>query len=268
MALPAPRDGGTALVTGASSGIGAEIARALSARGHGVTLTARREERLLELAAELTDRHGVRAGIVAADIGEAEGRERLAADLQRLELEVDVLVNNAGFGHTGDFVDAERERQVAMVALNCEAVVDLTARFTPAMVANGAGAVVNIASTAAFQPLAGTATYAATKAFVLSFSEALHSELKGAGVTVTAVCPGPVRTEFAEQAGIAGAEERTPGLIWMSAEDLAEQAVEAAEKGKRAVVPGILNHAGSVLGRHSPRRFSLPLSRRLWRQVE
>lgn len=268
MALPAPRDGGTALVTGASSGIGAEIARALAARGHGVTLTARREERLLELASELTDRHGVRAGVVAADIGEAEGRERLAADLQRLELEVDVLVNNAGFGHTGDFVDAERERQVAMVALNCEAVVDLTARFVPAMVANGAGAVVNIASTAAFQPLAGTATYAATKAFVLSFSEAVHSELKGTGVTVTAVCPGPVRTEFAEQAGIAGAEERTPGLIWMSAEDLAEQAVEAAEKGKRAVVPGILNHAGSLLGRHSPRRFSLPLSRRLWRQVE
>jgi short-subunit dehydrogenase len=268
MALPAPREGATALVTGASSGIGAEIARALAGRGHGVTLTARREERLLELASELTDRHRVVAGVIAADIGAAEGRERLTAELERLELEVDVLVNNAGFGHTGDFVDAERERQVAMVALNCDAVVDLSARFLPRMVANGAGAVINIASTAAFQPLAGTATYAATKAFVLSFSEAVHSELKGTGVTVTAVCPGPVRTEFAEQAGIGGAEEKTPGLIWMSAEDLAAEAVKATEQGKRAVVPGLLNHAGSLLGRHTPRRFSLPLSRRLWRQVQ
>ena len=268
MPLPAPRQGATALVTGASSGIGAEIARQLAARGYGVTLTARREDRLLELAAELNDRHGAAAGVVAADIGAGEGRERLAAELQRLELEVDLLVNNAGFGHTGDFVEAERERQVAMVALNCDAVVDLTARFLPSMVANGAGAVINIASTAAFQPLAGTATYAASKAFVLSFSEAIHSELKGTGVTVTAVCPGPVRTEFAEQAGIAGAEEKTPGLIWMSAEDLAAEALKAAEQGKRAVVPGVLNHAGSLLGRHAPRRISLPLSRRLWRQVE
>jgi uncharacterized protein len=268
MALPAPRAGATAVVTGASSGIGAEIARGLARRGHSLTLTARREERLLELASDLSEEHGVRAGVVTSDLGSRDGRELLAAELERLELEVDVLVNNAGFGYHGDFVEADRERQVEMVALNCEAVVDLTGRYLPGMVDRGEGAVINIASTAAFQPLPSNATYAATKAFVLSFTEAVHAELSGTGVTLTAVCPGPVRTEFAERAGIGGAEEKTPGLLWMSAEDLAEEAIQATEKGKRAVVPGILNQAGSLVGRHSPRALALPLSRRLWKQVE
>jgi short-subunit dehydrogenase len=268
MALPSPREGGTALVTGASSGIGAEIARGLANRGHGVTLVARREQRLLDLASEVGDRNGTPAGVIACDLGAREGRDQLAAELERLELEVDVLVNNAGFGQSGDFVAADRERQVSMVALNCEAVVDLTGRYLPAMVERGAGAVINIASTAAFQPLPGSATYAATKAFVLNFSEAVHSELAGTGVGVTAVCPGPVRTEFAAEAGLGAAEERTPGLIWMTAEDVAEAAIEAAEGGRRAVVPGLLNRAGSLLGRHSPRTVALPLSRRLWKAAE
>jgi short-subunit dehydrogenase len=267
MPLPPPREDGTAVVTGASSGIGAAIAGALGARGYAVTLVARREERLLGLASELAAAHGIRAGVIAADLAGREGRERLARELERLEMQVDLLVNNAGFGYHADFVHAGRERQLDMVALNCEAVIDLCGRYLPPMVAREAGAVINIASTAAFQPLPGSATYAASKAFVLSFSEAVHEELKGTGVTVTAVCPGPVRTEFAEVAGIGGAEDRTPGMLWMSAEDLAEEAVEAAEKGKRAVVPGPLNHAGSILGRHTPRVLSLPLTRRVWRQV-
>jgi uncharacterized protein len=268
MALPAPRPGATAVVTGASSGIGAEIARGLARRGHAVTLTARREERLLELASELGDEHGVRAGVVSSDLGSRNGREALAAELERLELEVDILVNNAGFGHHGDFAEADRERQVEMVALNCEAVVDLSGRYLPGMIDRGAGAVINIASLASFQPLPGNATYAASKAFVLSFSEAVHAELSGTGVILTAVCPGPVRTEFAERAGIGGAEERTPGVLWMSAEDIAEEAIRAAEKGKRSVVPGVLNQAGSLVGRHSPRRLALPLTKRLWKQVQ
>jgi short-subunit dehydrogenase len=135
------------------------------------------------------------------------------------------------------------------------------------MSARGAGTIINIASTAAFQPLPGSATYAATKAFVLSLSEALHEELRGSGVTVTAVCPGPVRTEFAEVAGIGGAEASTPDMFWMSAADLAADAVGAAERGKRAVVPGALNMAGSILGRYSPRTVALPITRRIWRQV-
>jgi short-subunit dehydrogenase len=181
---------------------------------------------------------------------------------------VAILVNNAGFGYIGDFLDADRERQASMVALNCEAVVDLSARYLPGMVDRGEGAVINIASVAAFQPLAGSATYAASKAFVLNFTEAVHTELSGTGVTVTAICPGPVRTEFAEQAGVAEAEARTPGVFWMSADDLAEEAIDAADKGKRAVVPGRLNHATSLLGRHTPRTLALPLTRRIWQQVE
>ena len=267
MALPPPREEATALVTGASSGIGAAIARELARRGHGVTLVARREERLLELSSELAAEHGVRAGVITADLAGREGRDRLAAELDRLELEVDVLINNAGFGLHGDFLDGERERQLSMVALNCEAVVDLTSRYGRGMSARGSGTIINIASTAAFQPLPGSATYAASKAFVLSFSEALHEELRGSGVTVTAVCPGPVRTEFAEVAGIGGAEDSTPELFWMSAADLAADAVEAAERGKRAVVPGAINMAGSILGRHSPRSVALPITRRIWRQV-
>src|SRR4051794_10809976 len=268
MALPAARAGATALVTGASSGIGTEIARGLAKRGYGVTLVARREERLLELAEELGERHGVPAGVIACDLGERDERDRLAAELEKLELDVAILVNNAGFGYTGDFVPAPRERQASMVALNCEAVVDLSSRYLPGMVDRGEGAVINIASVAAFQPLAGSATYAATKAFVLNFSEAVHQELSGTGVTMTAISPGPVRSEFAEQAGVGDAEERTPGVIWMSAEDLAEEAIDAVDKGKRAVVPGRINQATSIIGRHTPRTLALPLTRRIWQQVE
>jgi uncharacterized protein len=267
MALPKPTDASTALVTGASSGIGAAIAESLAQRGHGLTLVARREDRLDELAGDLHDRYGVRAGIFACDLSEADERDRLAAKLTELNLEVEVLVNNAGFGYAGDFASADRERQAQMVRLNCEAVVDLCGRYLPGMIERGRGNVINIASTAAFQPMAKSATYAASKAFVLNFSEAVHQELRGTGATVTAVCPGPVRTEFMDAAELQRTED-TPGFIWMSAEDLAEEAVNAADAGKRAVVPGRLNFAGSLLGRHSPRTISLPLTRRLWRRVE
>jgi short-subunit dehydrogenase len=227
-----------------------------------VTLVARRRDRLEALAAELTGRHGVRAEAIAADLGEAAGRERLAAQIEELGLTVEVLVNNAGFGGSGD-----RPRLVAMVELNCVALLDLQKRYLPAMVERGRGAVINIASTAAFQPLPGTATYAATKAFVLSLSEATHEELKGTGVTLTAVCPGPVKTEFMEVAGLDAAEDQVPGVFWMSAQDLAEAAVEAAERGKRAVVPGLLNRAGALSGQHVPRMLMLPIAKRIWRQA-
>jgi short-subunit dehydrogenase len=178
-----------------------------------------------------------------------------------------VLVNNAGFGHTGDFAAADPDRQVDMVELNCTAVVDLTGRFLPAMADRGSGAVINIASTAAFQPMPKSATYAATKAFVLSFSEALHSELEADGVVVTAVCPGPVKTEFTEVAGIRG-EERLPAVFWTPAEQIAREAVDGAESGKRAIVPGRFNQAGSIFGRHTPRALSLPVTKRLWGRTE
>ena len=267
MALPPPSASATALVTGASSGIGAAIARELAARGHGLTLAARREERLRELAAELADRHGVRVEVLAADVSSDAGREELAGGIEALGLDVEVLVNNAGFGDAAELVDADRERLLEMIGVNCEAVFDLQARYLPGMVGRGRGAVINVASTAAFQPIPGNATYAATKSFVLSFSEATHSEVAGAGVTITALCPGPVATEFPERAGIPDAESRAPGFVWTSVEAVAAQAVEGADKGKRVVVPGALHRAGTLAGQHTPRMLLLPVAKRIWRQA-
>ena len=267
MALPAPSESSTALITGASAGIGAEIARELARRGHGVTLVARREQRLRELASELSAAHGVRAEGVVADLGEAAERDRLATRVRELGLTVEILVNNAGFGDSGDVAATDRERIVSMVRLNCEALLDLQARFTPGMVERGRGAVINVASTAAFQPIPGTATYAATKAFVLSLTEATHAELAGSGVTATALCPGPVRTEFVEVAGVGGAEENLPGIFWTAVEDVARAAVDGADNGKRVVVPGLINRVGGLTGQHSPRMLALPFAKRLWRQA-
>jgi short-subunit dehydrogenase len=265
VALPPPSASSTALITGASSGIGAAIARELAKRGHGVTLVARRDDRLRELADELAAAHGIRAETVAADLGTQAARDQVVARIEELGLEVEILVNNAGFGGSGDFADGDRERLVAMVELNCVAVLDLQARYTPAMAQRGRGAVINVASTAAFQPIPGTATYAATKAFVLSLSEGTQSELAERGVTVTALCPGPVKTEFAEAAGVGGSEENLPGMFWASAEDVASAAVEGVAKGKRVVVPGVVNRAGAFTGQHTPRMVALPIVKRLWR---
>jgi short-subunit dehydrogenase len=264
MAFPDPSTGGTALVTGASSGIGVAIARELAERGHALTLTARREDRLRSLAAELSADHGVKAAVVTCDLADPGGRERLAAEIRSSGRAVEVLVNNAGFGSRGDFVSNDPGRMIGMVRVNVEAVVDLTSRFLPGMVERGRGAIINLGSVASFQPLPGAATYAATKAFVLSFSEAIRTEQRGSGVSVTAVCPGPVKTEFTEAAGMGGVEHGTPDLLWMSAEEIARHAVEGAENDKRVVVPGVLNRAQSIAGHHTPRSLALPLIGRIW----
>lgn len=268
MALPEPSDTSTALVTGASSGIGDEIARQLAARGHGVTLVARREDRLKALAEELYETHGIRAEHIAADLGSEAGREEMIAKVDALGLDVETLVNNAGFGGSGPVHRSDPSRLAGMVALNCEALVYLQARFSPAMADRGQGAIINIASTASFQPIPFTGTYAATKAFVLSLSESTHNELKGKGVSVTAVCPGPVKTEFVEEAGMSGASDKVPGFIWTDVEQVAREAIEGAEKGSRVVVPGLLNRAGTVMGQHTPRSVMLPLAKRAWRAAE
>jgi short-subunit dehydrogenase len=264
VALPEPSPSATALVTGASSGIGSELARELARRGHHLTLVARREERLRSLAQEISQELGGEAETRVCDLADAEARERLVQELPGSGRSVEILVNNAGFGHNGDFALADTGRAVRMVRLNVEAVVDLCGRYLEGMVRRGRGAVLNVASTAAFQPLPGQAAYAASKSFVLSFSEAVRTELTGTGVTVTAVCPGPVRTEFMEQAGLGEVEERTPGAVWMSAGEVAREAVRGVEHGKRVVVPGALNRAGAIAGQHAPRAVALPLVRRLW----
>jgi uncharacterized protein len=265
--LPEPSVSNTALVTGASSGIGAAMARELASRGFSIALVARREERLRSLATDLTDEHGVTAEVMASDLSDEGERDRLADELQGRGRTVEVLVNNAGFGHQADFAISPRDRMVEMVRVNVEAVIDLTGRFIGPMVERGRGSVINVASTGAFQPLPGSAVYGASKAFVLSFSEALRTELRGSGVSVTAVCPGPVRTEFTEAAGVPGVEDRTPGLVWMSAEDIARHGVEGAARDKRVVVPGVLNRAGALAGQHSPRAVALPLIGRVWRNL-
>lgn len=268
MALPEPTPRATALITGASSGIGEAIGRSLAERGYGVTLVARREDRLRALAAELADEHGVRAEPVAVDLVAPEGRDQLLERVTALGLDVEILVNNAGFGGSGNVHRSDAASLTRMVRLNCEALLELQARVTPAMAERGRGAVINIASTAAFQPIPGTATYAATKAFVLALSEATSSELAGRGVSVTAVCPGPVKTEFAEAAGLGDVNAKLPGFIWTDVGHVARDAVEGAEKGSRVVVPGLMNRAGALLGQHSPRTLVLPLAKQAWRQAQ
>ncbi|MGI9020957.1 MAG: SDR family NAD(P)-dependent oxidoreductase [Solirubrobacterales bacterium] len=269
MGFPSPKDGSVALVTGASSGIGVEIARRLAARGHGLALVARREDRLIELAAELTKEHDIRAEPFAADLSSPQGRDDLAARIGEAGLEVHILVNNAGFGDAGNFHKTDGERNLRMIELNCGALTDLQGRYLPPMVERGHGCVINVASMAAFQPIPSNAVYAATKAYVLSLSEAVHAELSGikSGVSLTAVCPGPVKTEFVAEAGMEGAEDRTPDFIWLTAEQVADAAISGAEKGKRVVVPGLLQRATAVGGQHMPRSVLLPLAGRAWRSA-
>jgi short-subunit dehydrogenase len=264
MALPPPSADSTCLVTGASSGIGAELAQALARRGHGVTLVARRKERLEELAQDVARRHGVRAEVIARGLDDEAGRDGVQSDLEALGLTVEVLCNNAGFGSAAPFVKLDRRRELEMLRLNCEAVVDLCARYAPGMVKRGRGAILNVASTAAFQPLPGQSTYAASKALVLSFSEAIHQELGRKGVAVTALCPGPVKTEFSEVAGITNVEASTPSFLWASAEGVAEAGIQGLETGRRVVVPGALNRVTAITGQHSPRGLFLRAAARFY----
>jgi len=261
MALPTPQENTTALVTGASSGIGAEIARQLAGRGLGVTLVARRQDRLKELGDEIAVAHQVRAEVVTADLTDPRARAELPAQLEARGLVVDVLVNNAGFSTMGPVHQADRARELAMIRTDVEAVVDLCTLFVPGFVTRHRGAVLNTASTAAFQPLPGQAAYAASKAFVLSYSRALGAELSGTGVTVTAVCPGPVETEFTEVAGMSDAEasQSLPRFMWVPAADVARAAVDGLANGRPVVIPGAANRAAAGLAHLAPKALILPL---------
>jgi uncharacterized protein len=235
MALPIPSTDSVAIVTGASSGIGEQFARQLSALGHRVALVARREDRLTALAAELGGPD--RAFVIAADLAVPEDRDRMAAKLEELGAQVDILVNSAGFGVYGAFVESGREREVRQVRVDVEAVVDLMARYLPGMVSRGAGAVINISSSSGFFPSTYNAGYAAAKAHVLYLSEAVNEEVRGSGASVTAVCPGPVPTEFAEL-NEAAIFDKMPKSFRVSAERVVADALSAADKGKRSVIPG------------------------------
>ena len=265
MGLPEPRDDGTALVTGASAGIGAEIARELARCGYGVALVARRRERLEELAAELSEEHGVRAEVLPADLTDAEARAALPGRVEGLGLEVDVLVNNAGFGTSGCFHESDVEREVQQVRILVEAVADLTGRLVPGMVERGGGAILNVASTAGYAPLPRMAGYGAAKAWARSFTHAIHAELKPHGVAVTALCPGPVETEFFDVSGPTPIENVIPKPAWVDAALCARVALDGLERNRAEVVPGRAMQAIVAAGRVTPQELRGPLLGRFFR---
>jgi uncharacterized protein len=260
MSLPPPAPDRTALVTGASSGIGEEIARELARRGHGVILVARRADRLQALADELTGT-GVRAEVLAADLADRDQRAALPDRVRELGLDVDVLVNNAGLSTMGPVHRSDPEAELHMVEVDVLAVVDLCSRFLPAMVERGRGAVLNVASTAAFQPLPGQAGYGGSKAFVLSYTRALGGELRGTGVTATTLCPGPVQTGFGEAAGIStdDAMDSLPSFMWETAAAVARTGVDALAAGRPVAIPGAANRAAAAVSQLVPRQLLVPV---------
>jgi uncharacterized protein len=260
MPLPAPSEDSTVLVTGASSGIGEQFARQLAARGHHVTLAARRRDRLESLAGELRD-----VTVLAADLADARERDGLADRVREGGRAVSILVNNAGFGIYEAFARSDPDQELKQVRLLVEAVVDLTHRFLPGMVDRGRGAIITLSSTSGFQPGPYNAGYAAAKAYVLSLSESLHGELAGTGVTATAVCPGPVATEF-QEASDAHFADRLPRVAWVSAERVARDGLAAADRGRRVVVPGgPVVKASFHPNRFAPTALTNPVLKRLMR---
>lgn len=247
----------TALVTGASSGIGAEFARQLAARGYELILVARRADRLEELAATLPGAPVV----VPHDL--ANDAATLPAELERRELRVDLLVNNAGFGSHGRFWEQDPAREAEQVRLNCEAVVVLTGALLPAMVERGSGGVIVVASTAGMQPLPYQATYSASKAFALNFTDALATELRDTGVRAMSVNPGPVPTEWQAVAGFEGGEDKIPGKI--EAPQVVSESLDAYEEGKRSVIPGGLMRWVMRASSLSPRAIQLRVVERQYR---
>ena len=240
--LPTP----VALITGASAGLGEEFARQLAATGHRLVLVARRKARLDALAAELGN-----ARAVEMDLSQTGATALLMANIAKHDETVELLVNNAGFGLSGRFEALEGLRQREMIDLNCGALTELAHAVLPAMIARGAGGILNVASTAAFQPGPGMAVYFATKGFVLSFSEALHDEAKGHGVKVSCLCPGPTRTEFRSVSGFA--PKGPIGKISADAGSVVAAGLKGLDRNRAVVVPGLSNKIISQAHRLFPR---------------
>lgn len=251
-----------AVVTGASSGIGEEIARQLAARGYDLALVARRTDRLHAVAESIERAHHVACAPLVANLANTDERERLCETLAADRHRLDVLVNNAGFGTHGFFHETPLDRELELIDVNCAAPVHLTKRILPWMLDRRRGWILNVASLSAFSPGPVMAMYFASKAFLLSFSEALWEECRDAGVVVTALCPGSVRTEFQQTAGISP-RARTSGTVPLPVARIATDGLDALFAGRRVVVPGHQARLAAFLGRFAPRARTLRSVRRI-----
>jgi short-subunit dehydrogenase len=268
MARNSANTGQTALITGASSGIGEALAQRFARAGFNLVLVARSADKLAALAAALTREQGIKAWVAPADLAQPDAARRLATAMKRARRPIDVLVNNAGVLEHGPFVEMRSSRHRELIDLNVTALSEMLAQFLPPMVARGQGRVLNVASIAAFQPVPMLATYAATKSYVLSLTESLAEELQGTGVTITTLCPGITATSMLDRAQSGSAElGNLPGFIVGSAESVADEGFEACMKGEVIRVPGALNRAATLAGRATPRwllrRVSGAMVRRL-----
>ncbi len=255
--LPPPRQDGVVVVTGASSGIGEQLAREFTRRGYRLVLVARRADRLRELAESLGDK----AHVLPIDLAIRAERATLPDEVAALGVVPDIFVNNAGMTNLGPVAESDPDDELRLIDLDVGAVVELCSRFVPGMVSRGRGAVLNVASVGAFGPVPGQATYGAAKAFVLSYTQAMREELRGTGVTAATLCPGPVRTGFGEAAGIPDdeAEKSLPKFLWQEADAVAKVAVDGLASGKGVIVPGLANRIASVINHLMPRRLLLPM---------
>ncbi len=236
------------LITGASGGIGEAFARRLAAEKHNLVLVARTENKLRALCDELRAAHQITAHYVAIDLIDYEADRRLFDETEKQNLEIEWLINNAGFGSMGDFARLELENEMEMISLNIMALIALTHRYLGGMRARKSGVIINVASTASFQPIPFMATYAATKAFVRSFSEAIAEENRPFNITVTALCPGPTDTNFFNAAGAQPLQMK--GM--QTSEEVVEAALNAVRRGKTSVVSGWKNYVGAVFGTFAP----------------
>lgn len=251
----------TALITGASGGFGADFARLFAQDGYDLVLIARSEGKLKQLAQELVSQHGIRALVIAQDLTAAAAPQQIFDQLQTAGVQVEVLINNAGFASYGLFHELDMNKELELVQLNVKTLVHLTRLFLPGMVQRGRGRVLNVASTAAFQPGPLMANYYASKAYVLSFSEALANELEGTGVTTTCLCPGPTRTGFQDRAAMQESKLVQGGL--MDSMTVARQGYAGLVAGKTIIVPGFQNWIGTFLPRFVPRKMATRLVRNL-----
>src|SRR5260370_3903882 len=239
----------TTLITGASSGIGGALAIQLAARGHSLLLVARSDDKLINLCNELGRINGTRAQHVALDLSEPEAPARLFEETRKRDLQIDFLINNAGFGSMGDFTELDLDRALNMIDLNVRAMVDLTNRFLAPMRERQSGSIINVASTAGFQPVPFMATYAASKAFVLSFSEALWEENRSYGIKVLALCPGVTDTNFFE----AARGHKPPARVSQTPEEVVDTALRGLAQGKSHIISGLTNYLMTQSERLVPR---------------